>query len=427
MPHTPQTAVVRLLQRLTEARNIRPGERVALSAKAAVVPAHLLDRALALPAVSQKPPTTWHWFHNQNLPAATPAAAQVRATVMASAGAAGLKDGVAAAGHEYLHLFEQGKLLPGEVCMGLSPEVHLAGGLAALGLRLTLGDLAHAGPTGSLEFTVPQTLRVNLTGKAPAGLGGFDLFWAIARECGLDSLCGHALEMGGEGLREISLARRLAMAEFAAHAGLAAIYVQPDALLVSEINKRLGEGGTLRGYETVTAEAGAEYAQTRSLDLARVQPSVCIARDPASLGTVGERAGARIDRVILAGTACSVESLRLAANRLKGKTVACTLDVVPATPRDFSLALAEGLITTLVECGARIHPPGLGSALLQDGPQGQTWLTTLAYPPQTAGEVLLCSPAVAAVSALAGSLTHPDAPVLLPPRDSKLSTRHKPS
>ncbi|KAA0215497.1 hypothetical protein EDM80_05385 [bacterium] len=426
MPHAPQTAVVRLLQRLTEARNIRPGERVALTAKSAVVPARLLAQALALPSAQQAHPSAWHWFHNQNLPAATPAAAQARAAALATAEAAGLKDGTPAAGHEYLHLFEQGKLLPGEVCMGLSPEVHVAGGLAALGLRLTLGDLAHTGPAATLEFTVPHTLRVNLTGRAPAGLGGFDLFWAIARECGLDSLCGHALEIAGDGLREISLARRLALAEFAAHAGLAAIYVQPDALLVSEINRRLGEAGTLRAYETVTAEAGAEYAQTRTLDLARVQPLVCAAQDPTSLGPVGERAGARVDRVIMAGTACSLESLRLAAGRLKGKTPACTLDVVPATPRDFSLALAEGLISTLVESGARIHPPGLGSALLQDGPQGQTWLTTLAYPPQTAAEVLLCSPAVAAASALAGSLAHPDAPVLLPPRDSKLSSKHRP-
>ena len=423
-----------MLQGLSSARNIRPGDRIEVAPSLLVLPARHAQAVLI--ELGKTPtrvadPRRVIWFHDSNLPAADAPTANERLSLIKLAREIGLEPGFAAAGSEVPWLVHSGRLLPGDSCVGAGPEMATVGGLSALGLRATYRDLASMLAGNPLQLTVPQSIKVQLTGRLSASTGGADLFWAIVNDVGYDNLAGRALEISGQGLTGLSLSTRLALASYAALAGLFAVYLTPDSTLVAEVNKRLAENvdaASRRPYETHAAEPGAAYALSKSLDLSKVQPAVAGARGTGQTCLAGELAGERINRVIIGGIAGgTVEALRVVAARLKGKRAAAgvSLEILPASAHAYQAALSDGLLSTFLEAGATIQVPGSQTQLGLPQPS-QRWLTTLSMnaPGKSgAGEHWLCSPVTAIASAVAGHVVNPDSPEVFIVRDSKHSAR----
>jgi 3-isopropylmalate/(R)-2-methylmalate dehydratase large subunit len=129
-------------------------------------------------------------------------------------------------------------------------------------------------------------------------------------------------------------------------------------------------------------------------------------------------AGTRIDQVVIGScTNGRLEDLAVAGRILRGKKVARGVRVLvfPASWRVYRDAMNGGHLATLADAGAVIMNPGCGCCLgVHQGALGDGEVALSSTNRNFKGrmgnpkaEVYLCSPAVAAASALTGVITDP--------------------
>jgi 3-isopropylmalate/(R)-2-methylmalate dehydratase large subunit len=134
---------------------------------------------------------------------------------------------------------------------------------------------------------------------------------------------------------------------------------------------------------------------------------------------VSELRAIRIDQSVIGScTNGRLEDLRIAARILKGRKVAPHVRciVIPGTPEVCRQALDEGLYEIFMEAEAAISTPSCGPCLggymgvLAAGERAvaTTNRNFVGRMGHATSEVYLASPAVAAASAVAGRIAHPD-------------------
>ncbi|MCB9895640.1 MAG: hypothetical protein H6839_14430 [Planctomycetes bacterium] len=418
MPHTPQTAVTRLLQGVTAARNIAPGDRIGVQPHLIVLGPR--DGLAALKAFrlaggdKVADPARVVLFSDDNLPAPDAAAAGRRKQLMDAAAQAGVTRIIARAGCELAHCLDNALVVPGELAVSNLPEIHLLGGIGALGLRGTVRDLAGLLAGRPLSVTVPQSVRADLAGQRQALVSGRDVFFTLRRELGRDRLLGRALEIGGDGLATLALHERMGLCAQAAHAGVAGVMCLPDRAGVAELNKRIA-----RPYTTIEPEKDAAYAHRATADLAHAQISVVPPEGVDQWRTIGEASGEPVRRVVIGGqSTCGHEALKTAAEiiKLRRKSPQVECAIVPDSREVYESALAHDVIGQLVEGGVHVYPPGTPVASLCGDGALVTCVT---------GEANCWRAGIvaAATAACAGAIVHPERLDQQPHRDSKLSGR----
>jgi 3-isopropylmalate/(R)-2-methylmalate dehydratase large subunit len=133
---------------------------------------------------------------------------------------------------------------------------------------------------------------------------------------------------------------------------------------------------------------------------------------------VGDVAGQAVDQVVIGScTNGRLDDIETAARLLKGKKVdhRVRMLVFPASARIYREAMRRGYLATLVEAGAVVMNSGCGPCLgVHQGAlgDGEVALATTnrnfkGRMGNPAASVYLCSPAVAAASAMTGVITDP--------------------
>ncbi len=393
MPHTPQTAVVRLLQAITDARNIAPGDRVAVQPQLLVMgPRDGLAALKAFRLAGGKrvaDPSRILLFSDDNLPAPDAATAQRRAQLLEAARSAGITRILPGAGCEIPYLLESAAVVPGECAVSGMAQITALGGIGALGLRGTqrdLIDLMHGKP---FRLTVPASIRVELHGKLPTFVQGWDVLHALGRELTRARTAGAALEIAGEGL---ALHDRVALASQAAHGGLFSALCLADRAAVLELNRQIK-----RPYTAVEPQVGAAYTSRVSFDLSAAHAGVM--PPGRAWRPVGECAGLPVTSVVLHA---GLHGLRDAAKVIKSHRlepgVRCV--VIPESPAAFAAALADGTASHLADLGAELHPPG--TELFADSS------STLYAGPRVGIDGWTANVWTAASAACSGELRHPE-------------------
>jgi 3-isopropylmalate/(R)-2-methylmalate dehydratase large subunit len=275
-------------------------------------------------------------------------------------------------------------------------------------------DLAAAMATGECWFKVPATMRFVYEGKLPPWIGGKDLILLTIGRIGVEGARYRAMEFTGPSIRTLSMDGRLTMANMAIEAGAKCGYMEPDEITVEYLKGRLS-----RPYQAVYSDGDAIYEQTISFDLSSLQPQVAFPSSPDNVHPVQEAAGVAIDQVVIGScTNGRIEDLRVAAEILKGRRVhpRVRLIFIPATQAIYRQALAEGLLSIFVEAEAAVSTPTCGPCLgghmgiLARGEKAlattnRNFVGRMGHPES---ELYLSGPAVAAASAVAGTIVHPE-------------------
>jgi methanogen homoaconitase large subunit len=301
---------------------------------------------------------------------------------------------------------EEGIAGPGKIVVGADSHSTGYGSVAAFGTGMGSTDIALVWATGKTWLRVPETIRVNFTGRFAPGVDAKDLALKLCRELTIAGANYMAVEY--HGLDWMELPGRQTLASMAVEMGakvgiipatgnIPAMYQNPEWLLVDD---------------------SASYARVINIELSTLQPQVSVPHAVDHVLDLSEIAGTAVNVVFL-GTCTNgrYDDMRQAANILSGKRIAdgVRMIVTPASSREMARASADGTITALVEAGAVITTPGCGMCMgrhngtLGDGDvclstANRNFKGRMGAP---TSQIYLASPSVAAATALRGQITDP--------------------
>ena len=303
---------------------------------------------------------------------------------------------------------------PGDIVIGSDSHTVTSGALGAFASGMGSTDVAVAMGLGKNWFRVPETIRVEVSGAFPRGVDAKDLILHLIGLIGADGATYRALEFGGETVDRMTMSQRFTIANMAVEAGAKVGLFPSDAVTEAYLQER-GRGAD---YQPLAPDADAENMSTIRIDASALEPVIALPHTVDNTALVDTVAGTRIDQVFL-GTCTNgrIEDLEIAARILKGKHRHRDLRLIiaPASREVLQAAIAAGYLTTLLEAGALLLPPGCGACLgLHQGilGDGEVCLSTAnrnfkGRMGNPEAFVYLASPATAAASAVAGVITDP--------------------
>ena len=308
---------------------------------------------------------------------------------------------------------EKGHLRPGELLVGTDSHSTTGGAFGVFATGIGATDMAVVLATGRLWFRVPETTRIEITGKLPDYVMGKDVILKVLAQLGPGGANYQSIEFHGKGMRHLSLDARMTLTNMSVEAGAKAGLIPPDPTVLEYVNAR-----TQIPFTPITPDAEATYIQTLKVDAQKLEPQVAIPPLPTTAIPVTETDGIAINQAFLGScTNGRLEDLRVAARTMKNKKVAKKVRfiVLPASRQIFQDALQEGLIEILTQAGATIGPPSCGPCfgghcgLL--APDEVSIATSNRNFPGRMGspeaKIYLASPATVAASALTGYITDP--------------------
>ncbi len=320
---------------------------------------------------------------------------------------------------------DEGLVVPGSTFVSTDSHANIMGAVGAFGQGMGDVDIAQAFASGKVWFKVPPSVKVVLKGRPGPLASAKDITLAILGVTGANGLLGYAAEIYGEVAEELSLSSRVTISSMATEMGGIIAFFPPNKAVLDHASATRGEV-----VEGVFADPDAVYEKTIEVDIQGLAPLAARPGHPEDVTSVESLAGTKIGSAFIGScTNGRFEDLQAAAEVLRGRKVApgVVLKIVPSTDRVWRQALGAGLIEVFKEARALVSNAGCaGCAAGQVGQNGPGEVTISTgnrnfAGKQGKGEVYLASPAVVAASAVAGTITSPDAipdsPALFPEGD----------
>ncbi|MDD4780966.1 MAG: 3-isopropylmalate dehydratase large subunit [Tissierellia bacterium] len=309
-------------------------------------------------------------------------------------------------------MVEGGYVKPGDIVFGTDSHTTTYGAIGAFSTGIGYTEMAAVLGTGELWIKVPQTIKVNIDGKLPNGVTSKDVILRIIGDLKADGATYKALEFSGNCVENMSISSRMTMANMAIEAGAKSGLFVPDKKTAEYCNI------DMKDLEYLQPDSDAKYERVLNYKAEDLEPVVAYPSQVDNIKTVKEVSGTKIDQVFIGScTNGRLEDLEVAAEILKGKKISkyLKLIVTPASRKIYNEALDKGIIKVLAEAGAIITHPGCGLCCGRSGgivSEGEKVLATnnrnfLGRMGSSKAEIYLCSPVVAAVSALTGEITNP--------------------
>ena len=317
-------------------------------------------------------------------------------------------------GIEHVLLPEKGLVTAGDLIIGADSHTCTYGALGAFSTGIGSTDMAAGMARGKAWFKVPTAIKFDLRGEMTKWVSGKDVILHIIGMLGVDGALYKSMEFMGEGLKNLTMDDRLAMANMAIEAGAKnGIFMVDDKTIAF-----LKEAGN-KPYTVYAPDGDADYDETYVIELSRIRPTVSFPHLPDNTRTIDEVGDVKIDQVVIGScTNGRMEDMRVAASILKGKQVAKNLRVIifPGTQKVYLQCINEGLAQIFVEAGAVFSTPTCGPCLgghmgiLAAGERAiattnRNFVGRMGHPES---EVYLSSPAVASASALTGKISNPE-------------------
>ncbi|MEJ5919568.1 MULTISPECIES: 3-isopropylmalate dehydratase large subunit [unclassified Corynebacterium] len=338
------------------------------------------------------------------------------------------------------------------VCGDSHTATHGAFGAMAFGIGTS--EVEHVLATQTLPLKPFKTMAVNVTGELQPGVTSKDLILAIIAKIGTGGGQGHVIEYRGEAIEKLSMEARMTICNMSIEAGARAGMIAPDETTFEYLKGRphapQGEewDEAVEYWKSLVTDDDAQFDTVVEIDGSALTPFVTWGTNPgqgAPLGDVvpdpeyiaedseriaAERALEYMDLkpgtplrevpidVVFVGSCTNgrIEDMRAVAEILEGRKVAegVQMLVVPGSARVREQAEAEGLGTIFEAAGAEWRMPGCSMCLGMNPDQlepGQRCASTsnrnFEGRQGKGGRTHLVSPAVAAASAVAGTLASP--------------------
>ena len=308
---------------------------------------------------------------------------------------------------------ENGFAMPGMLILGADSHTTSYGAFGAFSAGIGRSEAASVWATDEIWLRVPETIRIDITGKLLPMVTSKDVILKIIGDVGADCANYKAVEFAGEVVQDFTMDSRLVLANMAAEMGAKNGYVTPDETTLSWLR-----GRAKREFEVLASDPDAEYESLLSYEVSSLVPQVACPHTVDNVKPVSEVEGSPIHQAVI-GTCTNgrLEDLKNAAKILKGRKVSPSVRalIIPASRMEYERALREGILEILVKAGCIVLNPGCGPCLgAHQGilAPGEVALSTAnrnfrGRMGSRDSEVYLASPATVAASAVEGEIADP--------------------
>ena len=303
--------------------------------------------------------------------------------------------------------------VPGKTLLGSDSHTTTGGSLAMLAIGAGGVEVAMAMAGRPFHMMYPKTWGIRVTGKLQPWVSGKDVILELLRRYTCKAGVGKILEFFGPGVKNLDMSARGTIANMGVDIGGTACLFPSDGVT----RKYLALSGREQDWKKLSADRGASYDEVTELDLASIEPLVACPHNPDNVKTAAELGDIEIAQVIV-GSSCNgaYRDLMMAAKIVEGKMAypSVSFEINPGSRQTLENVEIMGGMRALIHAGARIHQPGcLGCIGMGQAPAtGTNSLRT--FPRNFKSRsgtkedaVYLCSPEVAAASALKGRITDP--------------------
>jgi aconitate hydratase len=302
---------------------------------------------------------------------------------------------------------------PGKVIVGADSHTPTAGGLGQIGIGSGGLDVAVAMGGAPYYLEMPEVVNVRLEGELGEWATAKDVILELLGRLSVKGGVGKIFEYTGPGVATLSAHERTVVTNMGTELG-ATSSVFPTDERTREFLARLGREDE---YVELGPDEDAEYHDEVVVDLSAVEPLVAAPSMPDNVVPAREVAGTPVDQVLVGScTNGGYEDILPVARLLEGRETHPRTETVvqPASKQAAEMLAREGWTAELMAagvnlseatCGACIgagHVPASDSVSLRTfnrNFEGRSGMETDA--------VYLCSPEVAAASALAGEIVDP--------------------
>ena len=349
---------------------------------------------------------------------------------------------------------ELGLSLPGTTILCTDSHTCTHGALGALAWGVGSTDAVHILATQTIAQSKPKSMRVRLDGKAPRGAFSKDVILAVIGRFGAGAGAGYAVEFSGSAVRAMSMEERLTLCNMSAELGSKIGMIAPDDVTLHYLEgRRFAPSGAqwdaaMGTWRDLKSDDDAPFDLDLQLDLSDLKPQVTWGTsvdqvlpidgrvpDPASAREAKTRTamtealkymdltpnqpleGLPVQHVFIGScTNGRLTDLSIAADLVRGRRVAPGVSawVVPGSSTVKRAAERAGLDRVFLEAGFQWRESGCSmcSAVNGDvvGPGERSVSTTnrnFVGRQGPGARTHLVSPAMAAVTAIAGVLTDP--------------------
>jgi 3-isopropylmalate/(R)-2-methylmalate dehydratase large subunit len=313
-------------------------------------------------------------------------------------------------------LAEYGYDRPGAVIVGTDSHTTSHGAFGAFAFGIGATEMAAVWTLGRvLNVEVPATIKVVVIGALSEGVLPKDVVLHLIGRLGAEGANFRAIEFCGDTIGRMSTSGRFVLCNMAVEAGATCGIVPPDSETLRYLHE---DAHVTEPLSPLSPDVDAIYDRVVEIDAAALAPQIACPHAVDHVKDVSDVQGLPVQQIVIGScTNGRLDDLEVAASILRGCHVArgVRMLIFPASWRIYREALQRGYLADLVDAGAVVMNPGCGCCLgVHQGALGDGEVALSTTNRNFKGrmgnpnaDVYLCSPAVAASSALTGVITDP--------------------
>jgi aconitate hydratase len=302
---------------------------------------------------------------------------------------------------------------PGKTLLGADSHTPTQGGLGQLGIGTGGLDVAVAMGGAPYYFEMPEIVNVRLEGELSGWATAKDVILELLRRLSVKGGVGKVFEYTGPGVDSLSVPERTTITNMGTELG-ATSSIFPTDERTREFFRRLGRE---EDFVEVAPDADAEYDDEIVVDLGEIEPLISKPSMPDNVVPVREVAGTAVDQIVVGScTNGAYEDILPIAKMLRGREIAKGTEMIiaPGSKQASEMLVREGWTAELMAAGASLSEAtcgaciGAGHVPASDSVSLRTFNRNFEGRSGTEEDrVYLCSPEVAAASALVGEIVDP--------------------
>ncbi len=138
-------------------------------------------------------------------------------------------------------MLEAGMIKPGDVVLGTDSHMNLLGAVGAFSTGVGNSDIAASYIKGTNWFRVPETMKIEVTGRFARGVCMRDLLTRIVGDLGASGMDFLAVEFTGETIENANLAERITLCSMVTEMGGKVPLIMPNGPVLEWLAERAGD------------------------------------------------------------------------------------------------------------------------------------------------------------------------------------------